>query len=155
MSNIQVVPKEQLGDFVGHNLTPTPWFEMSQDRIDHFADVTEDHQFIHVDEEKASQTPFGGTVAHGFFTLSLLAMFQNQVNVLPEGTAMAVNYGLNKVRFLQPVRAGKRVRAHIKPMAFEEKSGNRVLGQYEISVEIEGEDKPALVAEALSLFYMQ
>lgn len=154
-ADIKIVPKDELEDYVGREFGPTDWVEMTQDKINQFADVTQDHQFIHVDEEAAKQTPFGGTVAHGFFTLSLLAYFQGQANVIPQGIAMAVNYGLNKVRFLKPVRSGKRVRGHIMPLSFEEKEGNRILGTYEVSVEIEGEDKPALIAETLAMFYLQ
>jgi acyl dehydratase len=154
MADIKIVPKDQLDDYIGKEFGPTDWVEMTQEKINTFADVTQDHQFIHVDIEAAKQTPFGGTIAHGFFTLSLLAFFQGQANIIPEGVVMAVNYGLNKVRFLQPVRSGKRVRGRVKPVSFVEKAPGTILATYEVSVEIEGETKPALIAETLAMFYL-
>lgn len=154
MSEIKIVPKDQLADYIGKELGPTDWVEMTQEKINTFADVTQDHQFIHIDEEAAKQTPFGGTIAHGFFTLSLLAYFQGQASIVPEGVAMAVNYGLNKVRFLQPVKTGKRVRGRVKPVSFLEKAPGQILATFEVTVEIEDESKPALVAETLAMFYV-
>ena len=147
--NVIIVPKEQLADFVGKELGPTDWVTLDQDKIDTFADVTLDHQFIHVDPEAAAKTPFGGTIAHGYLTLSMLAYFQGQMSILPEGTVMGVNYGLNKVRFLQPVRAGKRVRCRSVPQSFEEKKPGQFLCTFKLTIEIEGEERPALIAEAL------
>ncbi|MGB1068920.1 MAG: MaoC family dehydratase, partial [Henriciella sp.] len=116
------------------------------------ADCTEDHQFIHINEEMAAQTPFGGTIAHGFLTLSMLAKLSADSLIVPEGMIMGMNYGFDKVRFLTPVRAGKRIRLHNEILDIEEKPGNRYLVKMGLSVEIEGEDKPALVAEWLNMF---
>jgi acyl dehydratase len=136
---------------VGTKFEPSEWIEIDQERINAFADCTEDHQFIHVDQEKAAQTPFGGTIAHGFLTLSLLSKMIEGNGVVPEGTVMGLNYGFDKVRFLAPVPAGKRVRAHVEVVSVDEKPGGRFLVKQAISVEIEGEETPALVAEWLSM----
>lgn len=125
------------------------WFELTQERINDFADATLDHQFIHIDPEKAAQTPFGGTVAHGFLTLSMLVHLSSTIpNDLPpmEGLMMGVNYGMNKVRFVNPVPAGSRVRATASVAEVTHK-GNSVDQIRNMTVEIEGSDKPALVAE--------
>lgn len=145
------VPKEQLADYVGTQFAPGAWLTLDQDRIDTFADCTEDHQFIHVDREKAAQTPFGGTIAHGFLTLSMLARLAEGEGVVPENVVMGINYGFDKVRFLAPVRAGKRVRAHRKLLRVDRKDEKRFLMKTEVSVEIEGEDTPALIAEWLTM----
>ena len=146
-----VVPKEEFTSYIGHKFEPGKWFELSQQRINEFADCTEDHQFIHIDEERAAQTPFGGTIAHGFLTLSSLVCMTAGLGVSPEGVVMGVNYGFDKVRFLAPVRAGKRVRAHVEIADITAKDDKRFLIKQNISVEIEGEETPALVAEWLSM----
>ena len=148
---VKVVPPEEMASAVGTKFEPSAWIEIGQDRINTFADCTEDHQFIHVDLEKAAQTPFGGTIAHGFLTLSLLSKMIEGNGVMPEGTVMGLNYGFDKVRFLAPVRAGKRVRSHVEIVSVDEKPGGRFLVKQAISVEIEGEETPALVAEWLSM----
>ncbi len=148
---MQVIPKDEMVKAIGNKLEPSEWITLDQARINAFADCTEDHQFIHVDQEKAAQTPFGGTIAHGFLTLSLLSKMIEGNGVVPEGTVMGLNYGFDKVRFLAPVRAGKRVRAHVEVVSVDEKSGGRFLVKQVISVEIEGEETPALVAEWLSM----
>jgi len=148
---VTVVPKEQLADHVGTQFDPGPWLTVDQERINQFADCTEDHQFIHIDEEKAAATPFGGTIAHGFLTLSLLSKMMEGEGVWPENVVMGINYGFDKVRFLAPVRAGKRVRAHRKLVSVDQKDDNRFLMKSEISVEIEGEETPALAAEWLTM----
>ena len=148
---ITVVPAEQLADHVGTKFPPGAWLTIDQDRINAFADCTEDHQFIHVDEEKAAQTPFGGTIAHGFLTLSLLSRMMEGEGVVPENVVMGINYGFEKVRFLAPVRAGRRVRAHRELVEVQRKDDNRYLLRSSISVEIEGEETPALVAEWLTM----
>lgn len=148
---ITVVPKEELANHVGTKYEPGEWLAIEQDRINAFADCTEDHQFIHLDEEKAAQTPFGGTIAHGFLTLSMLVKMCEGDGIVPENVVMGINYGFNKIRFLAPVRAGKRVRAHRELTSVEEKDGNRFLMTHAVTVEIEGEDTPALVAEWLSM----
>ena len=126
------------------------WILVDQARINTFADCTEDWQFIHVDEEKAAQTPFGGTIAHGFLSLSLLSKMGEGAVIVLEGIKMGVNYGFDKVRFAAPVRAGKRVRGHFTLKSAEEKAPGQWQFAYEISVEIEGEEKPAIVAEWLT-----
>ena len=149
--NIEVVPKDQLASFVDKTRGPSEWLEITQEQVNQFADVTFDQQFIHVDPEAAAKTPFGGTIAHGYLTMSLLSHMQGQMHVMPENTAMGVNYGINKLRFLQPVKVGQRIRGRSVPKSFEEKGSNQVLGTFEITVEIEGESKPALIAEVLYL----
>lgn len=149
--SITVVPKEQLSDYVGVKQEPGEWVTLDQDRINTFADCTEDHQFIHIDEEKAAQTPFGGTIAHGFLTLSMLPKLMEGRGVWPENVVMGINYGSDKVRFLMPVRAGKRVRAHMELLDVQQKDDNRLLLKTSVSVEIEGEETPALIAETLSM----
>ena len=148
---IIVVPKEELPNYVGHKFEPGQWVEIAQERINQFADCTEDFQFIHIDEEKAAQTPFGGTIAHGFLTLSMLVKMCEENAVAPEGVVMGINYGFDKIRFLAPVRAGKRVRAHSQIVSIEAKEGGRFLTKQAISVEIEGEETPALIAEWLGM----
>ena len=148
---VKVVPKEELLDAVGTRFEPGEWIEVNQDRIDAFADCTDDHQFIHVDEEAAKKTPFGGTIAHGFLTLSLLTKMVEGNGIVPENVVMGLNYGFDKVRFLTPVRAGKRVRANVEIADVTSKEDNRFLIKQAISVEIEGEENPALVAEWLTM----
>ena len=148
---MKTVPKNEMTNAIGMKLGPSDWIELSQQRINEFADCTEDHQFIHIDQEAAAKTPFGGTIAHGFLTLSMLVKLCESVSVYPEGLMMGVNYGLNKVRFLAPVPAGGRVRAHVELASVERKDDNRFLTQQNITVEIEGEDTPALYAEWLGM----
>jgi acyl dehydratase len=138
----------------GKDLGASDWIEVDQGRIDRFAEVTGDHQFIHVNPELARQTPFGTTIAHGYLTLSLLS--QMAYGVMPgiEGTKMGVNYGLNSVRFLAPVKSGKRVRGHFTMKDVTERQPGVVQSTVEVKVEIEGEDKPALAAEWVTLAYV-
>jgi acyl dehydratase len=138
---------------VGMKLGPSEWIELSQQRINAFADCTEDHQFIHVDEAKAKETPFGGTIAHGFLTLSLLASLIEKIGVTPENTVMGMNYGFDKIRFLAPVKSGKRVRMVGEVLNVNQKDENRFLTTFGVSIEIEGEDTPALVAEFLLMSF--
>jgi acyl dehydratase len=148
---VKIVPKEEMASAVGTKIEPGDWIEVTQERINTFADCTEDHQFIHVDAEKAAATPFGGTIAHGFLTLSLLAKMVEGNGIVPENTVMGLNYGFDKVRFLAPVKSGKRVRANVEVKSVEQKGDNRFLISNAISVEIEGEETPALIAEWLSM----
>ena len=148
---VKIVPQDEMVNASGTKFEPSAWIDVTQDRINTFADCTEDHQFIHVDEEKAAATPFGGTIAHGFLTLSLLSKMVEGKGLVPENTVMGLNYGFDKVRFLAPVRAGKRVRAHFEVLDVQPKPGGRFLVKQGVSVEIEGEDTPALVAEWLSM----
>ncbi len=137
----------------GEEVGVSDWFEIDQKRVNAFADVTEDHQFIHVNRLKAKLTPFGGTIAHGFLTLSLLTHLTADTALVPTGTKMGVNYGFDKVRFLQPVRVGRRVRARVRLLSVIERNPGQYLTKSEITVEIDGEDKPALVAEWLALLF--
>ena len=140
---------------VGEHLGTSEWVLVDQDMIDKFADATGDHQFIHIDEEKAKLTPFGGTIAHGFLTLSLILMLGARTDGPKiEGVKMGVNYGGNKVRFLAPVRSGKRVRSHVKLLELEEKRPGQWQQTNEVTIEIEGEEKPALIAEWISQFFV-
>ena len=134
----------------GSHLGHSPWHTVTQDQINTFADATGDHQWIHVDVERAAAGPFGSTIAHGFLTLSLLPMFAWQIYRLQKSPAMAINYGLNKVRFLQPVRVGSRIRDSLE-LAEAKETPKGILLTMRHEVEINGEDRPALVAEALSL----
>jgi acyl dehydratase len=141
----------ELSSLIGTEIGASRWFEVDQARIDAFAEVTEDRQFIHVDPEAAKATPFGGTIAHGFLTLSLAsAMSYDAVQPL-DGAVMGVNYGFDRLRFLAPVPAGSRVRGRFKLLSAEDKGGGRWLLKHELTVEIEGGDKPALIAEWLGM----
>ena len=144
---------DEMKNSLGQEIGVSDWFQIDQKRINEFADATEDHQFIHVDEEMAKNGPFGATIAHGYLTLSLLSYFSAQTALLPEGMKMAINYGLNKVRFLTPVKVGSKVRNRAVLKDVQEKGGGRVLITTENTVEIEGEDKPAMVAESLAMFF--
>ncbi len=146
-----LVSKEEMLGMAGRESEPTAWFAIDQERINLFADATGDHQFIHIDPQKAARTPLGTTVAHGFLTLSLLPMLSAQISVVPEGMAMAFNYGLNKVRFPNPVKVGSEVRLRSKIVDVTEKGPGRILVTTQMNVEIRGEEKPALVAEMLAM----
>ncbi len=146
---------QQVAEKVGQQIGTSEWTEMSQDRINKFADATGDHQFIHIDEEKAKMTPFGGTIAHGFLTLSMIPYLSANSD-LPkiEGVKMGVNYGGNKTRFISPVKSGKRIRAHWKLLELVEKRPGQWQQTHEITIEIEGEDKPALITEWIMQFFV-
>lgn len=143
---------EELKAAQGVELGPTDWFTMEQSRIEGFADCTNDHQWIHVDTEKASGGPFGATVAHGFLTVSLVPYFIGRLRRI-EGTRMGVNYGLNKVRFPSPVRAGSRVRARSTMVELDEVGQDAVQLVTRTVIEVEGSDKPACVADLVSRYY--
>ena len=151
----EILPVEKIKERVGEEIGVSDWLMVDQDRINRFADCTEDHQWIHVDEEAAKGGPFGKTIAHGYLTLSLLPHFSSGISVVPEGTMMAINYGMNKLRFINPVPVNSKVRDRITLSNVEEKSGGRVLVGTTHTVEIEGEDKPACVAETLTMFFTQ
>ncbi len=149
------ITPQALAARAGETLGTSEWVLVDQAMINKFADATGDHQFIHVNEEMAKMTPFGGTIAHGFLTLSLFPMLMAKSDCpRVEGVKMGVNYGGNKVRFLAPVRSGKRVRAQFKLLELEEKRPGQWQQTLEFSVEIEGEDKPALIAEWISQFFV-
>ena len=140
-----------LVDVLGQSVTSEHWFDVDQARIDAFADTTDDHQWIHVDPERAAAGPFGATVAHGYLTLSLIpALTDGLVEV--GGTGLVVNYGLDRVRFLQPVTAGSRIRA-TTTVRTAEPTPQGVRAGFTITVEIEGETKPALIAETVVLYF--
>ena len=146
---------QEMKELVGKPLGTSEWVLVDQEMINKFADATGDHQFIHIDEEKAKLTPFGGTIAHGFLTLSLFPMLMAKSDCpRPGGVKMGVNYGGNKVRFLAPVRSGKRVRGHFKLLELDEKRPGQWQQTLEFTVEIEGEEKPALMAEWISQFFV-
>ena len=142
---------KDLPSLVGTTLEPSPWLEITQERVNQFAEATSDFQFIHVDPERAAQTPFGGPIAHGFLSLSLLSHLNGQSAIVPEDAMMGVNYGSNKVRYLMPVRVGKRVRSVQEVLEAGEKKPGHWLIRTKCTVEIEGEAVPALVAEILSM----
>ena len=146
-----VVKAQDLAGIVGQEVGVSDWIEIDQERINVFADVTEDHQFIHIDEEKAKQTPFGGTIAHGFLTLSMLSALAAGTSLVIDGIQMGINYAFEKVRFLQPVRAGKKIRGRFTLAEATERKPGQWMLKYAVSVEIEGEEKPALMAEWLTL----
>lgn len=139
---------------VGQPLGASDWITVDQPRIDAFAEATEDRQFIHVDEALARQTPFGGTIGHGFLSLSLLSRMAADVMLVPDTTRMVVNYGFDRVRFLAPVRSGARVRGHFTLTAFEPKAPAQWLVAHDVTVEIEGGQKPALSAVWLGLIFV-
>jgi acyl dehydratase len=149
-----VASLEQIRAKVGTDLGASPWIEIGQASIDTFAEVTGDHQFIHVDPEAAAHTPFGGTVAHGFLTLSLLSQMAALVMYVPETLKMAVNYGFERVRFIAPVRSGRRVRGRFTLASAEEKRPGQWQFVHDVTVEIEGEDKPALTAAWIGLIFI-
>ncbi|MBA2466806.1 MAG: MaoC family dehydratase [Sphingomonas sp.] len=138
---------------VGSEVGVSSWLTVDQARIDAFADTTEDRQFIHVDPAAAAQTPFGGTVAHGFLSLSMLSRMGAEAMLLPESMTMAVNYGLDRVRFIAPVPSGKRIRGRFVLDSLEEKAPGQLLVRHDVTVEIEGVDKPALTAQWLGLLF--
>ena len=145
---------EEINARVGSEVGVSDWIMVDQTRIDAFAEVTEDRQFIHVDPEAAAQTPCGGTIAHGFLSLSLLSRMAHDSMLTPEKVKMGVNYGFEKVRFLAPVRAGKRVRGRFVLASFEEKRPGQYQFVHNVTVEIEGEDKPALIADWIGMLFV-
>ena len=145
---------DEIRSRIGEEVGLSSWLPVDQARIDAFAEATEDRQFIHTDPSTAEQTPFGGTIAHGFLTLSLLSRMAAEAMLLPEGLKMAVNYGFDRIRFLTPVRSGKRVRGRFALDSVEEKAPGQLLMRHRVTVEIEGEDRPALTAEWLGLMFV-
>ena len=139
---------------VGDEVGVSDWILVDQARIDAFAEVTEDRQFIHVDPQAAASSPFGGTIAHGFLTLSLLSRMAADAVLRPENVKMGVNYGFDHVRFLAPVPAGSRVRGRFRLSSFEVKGPGRWQFVHQVSVEIEGQEKPALMADWICMFFL-
>ncbi|MDX5371479.1 MAG: MaoC family dehydratase [Pseudomonadaceae bacterium] len=149
-----LVPVSQLQDYVGKELGKSDWLTIDQQRINQFAECTGDHQFIHVDPVKAKHTPFGTTIAHGFLSLSLIPVLLEKLMLLPEGLKMAINYGLDSVRFIQPVKVDSRVRLSAKVLEITEKRPGQWLFKIEATLEIEGEEKPAYIAESLQMCFV-
>jgi acyl dehydratase len=145
---------DEIRSRVGEEVGVSAWLTIDQDRIDAFADATEDHQFIHVDPAAAAAAGFGGTIAHGFLSLSLLSRMAAEAMLIPEGVKMALNYGFDRIRFLAPVKSGKRVRGRFVLDSVTEKAPGQILLRHTVTVEIEGEDKPALTAEWLGLMFV-
>ncbi|QPN46060.1 MaoC family dehydratase [Priestia aryabhattai] len=144
----------ELSQYVGKELGRSDWLKIDQQRINLFAEATGDFQFIHVDPDKAAKTPFGCTIAHGFLTLSLIPKLMEDILVLPEGLKMVVNYGLDSVRFIQPVKVGSKVRLKVDLGEVTEKKPGQWLLKATATLEIEGEEKPAYIAEPLSLCFV-
>lgn len=141
-----LIKKDEIEQYIGRESEPTEWFTVTQDQIDQFADCTHDHQFIHVDPEKAKETPFGTTIAHGFLSLSMLSHFSEEFGMAIEGVYMGINYGFDSVRFLSPVKVNSRIRARAKNLEIVEKNPGQFVTKTEVTIEIEGVDKPALKA---------
>jgi acyl dehydratase len=149
-----VAPLAEIRNRIGSEVGVSSWLKMDQQRINEFGDATEDRQFIHTDPEAAAQTPFGGTIGHGFLTLSMLSRMAAEAMLVPDSIKMAVNYGLDRVRFIAPVRSGKRIRGRFRLDSVDEKAPGQLLLRHTVTVEIEGEEKPALTAEWLGLLFV-
>ena len=147
---------EDIADFLGKEVGLTDWIEINQAQINNFADATGDHQYIHVDEDRAAETPFGATIAHGFLTQSLLSKLSSMNGGIKlKNSVMGINYGLDKVRFVSPVKVNSRVRARFELVSAEEKKPKHYLLKHNVTVEIEGVEKPALIAEWLGMTVVQ
>jgi acyl dehydratase len=145
---------ETIKDIVGKEVGLSDWVTLDQTKINQFADLTNDHQFIHVDPQRAAKTPLGGTIAHGFLTLSMLGDLVRAADFAMAKATWGMNYGFNKIRFLTPVKSGSRIRARFTLKAMEERSPGQWMGTVDVVIEIEGESRPALVAEWLTLTYV-
>lgn len=150
----RVLSVEELKHLIGEQVGISSWYRVDQARIDAFADVTEDHQFIHVNPDKASQTPFGGTIAHGFLTLSLLSAMGLEAQPKVAGARMGINYGFDRIRFLHPVKAGQKIRGRFVLSGVAETKPGEVDLHWQATVEIDGEKRPALKADWLNRFYL-
>lgn len=150
---LHIVKTTEIDSIIGKEVGTSDWIIIDQDRINKFADATMDHQFIHVDPEQAEPI-FGSTIAHGFLSLSLVAgiPFQQEIGMILEGTKMGLNYGLDKVRFLSPVPVNSEVRIVMKCLSITEKNPGQFLAKNEVTMEIKGVEKPAFIAETLSMF---
>jgi len=151
---VRTMSLDEIKTYVGREIGVSDWFLLDQKRIDAFADLTEDHMFLHVNPEAAKATPFGGTIAHGLLTLSMMPVMAYQAMPGVSGTKMGVNYGYNKVRFMAPVKSGKRIRGRFGVKAVEPQSGGRMQVVHDVTIEIEGESKPALAAEWITMVWM-
>jgi acyl dehydratase len=151
---MSLVPVAELKNYIGKELGRSEWLNIDQERINQFAECTGDHQFIHVDPEKAKLTPFGGTIAHGFLSLSLAPKLMEGIMLMPQGLKMAVNYGLDSVRFIQPVKVNSNVRLVLTLLDASEKKPGQWLLKAQAVLEIEGSEKPAYIAEQLTLYFV-
>ena len=149
------VSLSEFASSAGKEPKPSDWLMIDQERVNQFATATNDHQFIHVDPDRAAQSPFGGTIAHGFLTLSLLSYLNAQNLIVPEGLVMGINYGSNKIRYIQPVKVGERIRSRQKLLQVSQKMPGQWMVKSAVTVEIENKEKPAMVAEILSLYVVQ
>jgi len=148
------VPAQQLKDHIGRDLGTSEWLIIDQARINRFAEATGDFQFIHVDPQKAALTPFGSTIAHGMLSLSLIPVLMQELLVVPDALKMIINYGFDNVRFIQPVKVDSRVRLQVQLLDVQEKKPGQWLLKAQATMEIEGQGKPAFVAEPLSLCFV-
>jgi acyl dehydratase len=155
MSEGKTISVDALKGMAGKEIGVSRWFEIGQERIDAFADLTEDWQYIHVDREKAAATPFGGTIAHGFLTLSMLSAMAMDAVPRLENTVMGVNYGFDKIRFLSPVASGARIRGRFSVISAEELKPGEMTMRYKVEVQIDGSDRLALMAEWISRQYVR
>lgn len=151
----ETIRANELPSRVGQELEPSSWLEITQERVNQFADATNDHQFIHIDEEKAAKTPFRGTIAHGYLTLSLVPFLTDENSLNIEGAVMGINYGSDKVRFIQPVKVGSRIRARQVLKAAVERSPGQWMIRIEVTIEIEGREKPAMIAETIAIIIVK
>lgn len=142
---------DQLPEYIGKEVGVSEWLTVDQERINQFAEATGDHQYIHVDPDRAAATPFGTTIAHGFLTMSLMVLMGYEGSTKLENTVMGINYGFDKLRFINPVKVNSKIRGRFKLLSAEEKKPNHYLLKHEVTVEIEGNDKPALIAEWLGM----
>jgi acyl dehydratase len=149
------VPADRIADYIDKELEASDWMVIDQERIDTFADATRDHQFIHVDKEKAAKTPFGSTIAHGYLTMSLISYFLGEGGIAPDNVTVALNYGTDKIRFLQPVLVNSEIRGRAKLMSVSDKAPGQILVKTGMTIDIKGADKPALIAEILTLYFVQ
>jgi len=147
-----LIDADQLSEYIGKEVGLTDWLEINQDRINIFAEATDDFQYIHIDESRATETPFGTTIAHGFLTLSLLSKLSSMGGGIKlKSAVMGINYGLDKVRFISPVKVNSKIRARFELVNAEEKKPKHYLLKHNVTVEIDGEEKPALIAEWLGM----
>ena len=149
------IKPEQLEQVIGKDLGFSDWYQVDQSLINNFAKCTNDEQFIHIDEERSKlESPYGGTIAHGFLSLSLLTKFANESNFSIENTKIVINYGFNKIRFIQPVRSGEKIRAKFSLLYFSKRKKDEILVTYGVNVELENDKKPVLFAEWLILLLL-
>lgn len=152
---MKVLPLEEIVKYKGVELSVSDWFEIDQDRVDRFADATCDKQWIHVDKAMAERGPYGKTIAHGFLVLSLVTHLSGGQGLIPEGATMIINYGLNRVRFPGPVPVGSRIRNRMVLTDVVQRQDNRVLMTATNNIEVQGQSKPACVAETLGMFFIE